>query len=266
MRQGFSLVELSIVLVILGLLTGGILAGQSLIRASELRSVSIDMARYRTAIYAFRDKYFYLPGDMPNAVRVWGAQTGSTNDGRDNACAVLTTAATGTATCNGDGDGIINRNTGNCIPMYERFRFWQHLANAGLIEGRFSGTVNDATDFWTCRRSIIGQNVPPSRIANAGFDVLHVNGTVVGSPTVNYLLFGTPFYYGPESTYIELYDRAITPQEAWNIDNKMDDGMPYAGMLIEALGSNISCVTAVSATGTYRLDATAIACSLKYKL
>ncbi|PZP83692.1 MAG: type II secretion system protein, partial [Azospirillum brasilense] len=56
--HGFSLVELSIVLVILGLLTGGILGGQSLIRAAELRTISTDANRYITAAQTFRDKYF----------------------------------------------------------------------------------------------------------------------------------------------------------------------------------------------------------------
>lgn len=69
--RGFSLVELSIVLVILGLLTGGILAGQSLIRASELRSVSTELQRYSSAIYSFRDQYMALPGDMLNATSFW---------------------------------------------------------------------------------------------------------------------------------------------------------------------------------------------------
>ncbi|MGB1540395.1 MAG: prepilin-type N-terminal cleavage/methylation domain-containing protein, partial [Rickettsiales bacterium] len=66
-KAGFSLVELSIVLVILGLLTGGILGGQSLIRAAELRSVSKEYEKYQTAINIFKDKYFALPGDFNNA-------------------------------------------------------------------------------------------------------------------------------------------------------------------------------------------------------
>ena len=65
--SAFSLVELSIVLVILGLLVGGVLSGQSLIRAAELRSVTTEYSRYTTAISSFRDKYFALPGDMSNA-------------------------------------------------------------------------------------------------------------------------------------------------------------------------------------------------------
>lgn len=69
MRNAFSLVELSIVLVILGLLTGGILAGQSLIRAAELRAVSTEYNRHFTAIQSFRNRYMALPGDMNNATR-----------------------------------------------------------------------------------------------------------------------------------------------------------------------------------------------------
>jgi prepilin-type N-terminal cleavage/methylation domain-containing protein len=70
--RGFTLVELSIVLVILGLLAGGVLAGQGLIRAAELRSITTDQQRFLIAIRAFRDQYRSLPGDMPNATLVWG--------------------------------------------------------------------------------------------------------------------------------------------------------------------------------------------------
>jgi len=73
--SGFSLVELSIVLVILGLLTGGILGGQALIRAAELRAVTTEYDRWVTATRTFQDKYFALPGDMTNATAFWGSAT-----------------------------------------------------------------------------------------------------------------------------------------------------------------------------------------------
>ena len=95
--SGFTLVELSIVLVILGLLVGGVLAGQSLIHAAELRAISTELTNYKTAIGAFRDKYLAIPGDMNNAVKFWGAQAGSTADGTDATCMALTTAATSSA-------------------------------------------------------------------------------------------------------------------------------------------------------------------------
>lgn len=104
-HDGFSLVELSIVLVILGLLTGGILAGQSLIRASELRSVSVDLVRTQTAVMSFRDKYMAIPGDMSTATRFWGAAHATPATCR-------TTSSSSTATCDGDGNGNITTMDG----------------------------------------------------------------------------------------------------------------------------------------------------------
>ena len=72
-QLAFSLVELSIVLVILGLLVGGILSGQSLIRAATLRSFVKQHEQHYTAVMSFRDKYSQLPGDMNNATQFWGA-------------------------------------------------------------------------------------------------------------------------------------------------------------------------------------------------
>jgi prepilin-type N-terminal cleavage/methylation domain-containing protein len=96
----FSLVELSVVLVILGLLTGGVLTGQSLIRASQLNRVIADLDKYKTAIYIFEDKYFSFPGDMTNATQFWGVAHAT-----PATCKI--TASTGKETCNGDGDRAV---------------------------------------------------------------------------------------------------------------------------------------------------------------
>ena len=116
-KQGFSLVELSIVLVILGLLTGGILTGQSLIRAAELRSVTTEFQKYQTAAMTFRDRYFALPGDMRNATDFWGAMTN---------CGAASPAGTGTQTCNGNGNGSIDTATASGRTG-ENFGFWRQL-------------------------------------------------------------------------------------------------------------------------------------------
>jgi prepilin-type N-terminal cleavage/methylation domain-containing protein len=132
--HGFSLVELSIVLVILGLLVGGILSGKSLIRASELRTVYTQAHGFATAASAFRDKYFYIPGDMPNATQFWGSAGGT---GSDAPC--FNTVSTTAATCNGNGNGAIDDVA---AAKYESYRAWQQMANASLIQGSYSGTLN----------------------------------------------------------------------------------------------------------------------------
>jgi prepilin-type N-terminal cleavage/methylation domain-containing protein len=72
-RDGFTLIELSIVLVIIGLIVGGILVGQSLINAAAVRAQVTQIEKYQTATATFREKYGYLPGDItPQAVTQFG--------------------------------------------------------------------------------------------------------------------------------------------------------------------------------------------------
>lgn len=229
MRHGFSLVELSIVLVILGLLTGGILAGQNLIRAAELRSVITDFQKHQTAVMTFREKYFALPGDMRNAIAFWG-------EAHATPSTCITTLGTGTQTCDGNGNGKIgNGNTGSATNTedLESFRAWQHLANAGLIEGTYTGKA-PGTDYRDAR---IGENVPSSKIGNAGFNIHSVapgtNGWMFLNTTPsNYLLFGER----RAGSGGALLEAAINNEEAWNIDKKSDDGKPGTGAI--TTGSN----------------------------
>ena len=66
MKHGFTLIELSIVLVIIGLVTGSVLVGRDLIRASEVRAQITQIEKYQTAVNTFKGKYGYLPGDIPD--------------------------------------------------------------------------------------------------------------------------------------------------------------------------------------------------------
>lgn len=205
-RDGFSLVELSIVLVILGLLVGGVLAGQSLIRAAELRSITSDFAKHLTAIHAFRDRYFALPGDMSNATAVWGVAGGVT--GNDSTC--HNTASTSALTCNGDADGFIDHNY-----LQEASRAWQHLANAGLIEGRYQGRWNSETS--------AGTSIPASKAkSGSGYRFFKAYG-------------GSTFYqYSGNSIFLaapggDMEGGALIPADTWNLDTKNDDGIANTG-------------------------------------
>ncbi|PZP85876.1 MAG: hypothetical protein DI582_04590 [Azospirillum brasilense] len=232
----FSLVELSIVLVILGLLTGGILGGQSLIKAAELRSVSQEYAKYTTALMQFRDKYFALPGDMPNATAFWGAIDG--NDGLGGDCHYASSAGT-TATCNGNGSGELNSTS--ATNHYEMFRVWHHLANAGLIEGSYTG-IKASGGF--SGHMIIGQNIPASKFSRGSWsmrvsEVFSAHPNVFDGTYRNWLNFGGAVLNDAN------YGTILTPQEMWNIDTKMDDGKPAQGK-VWTRGWDL-CTTAASA-------------------
>lgn len=253
MQKAFSLVELSIVIVILGLLTGGILAGQSLIRAAELRSITNSYNRYITAVQSFRDKYFSLPGDMNNAVQFWGAAT----------CpGTLGATATSTTTCNGDGDGVIDWASASTSGSYENFRMWQQLVNASLIEGSYSGVAFTGGE----RDARPGVNVPSSKISNSGFGVEPWN--TIGSGDTwrwageygNALIFGNVVSanHPPENPILRA-------EEAWNIDIKIDDGRPSRGRIVShrPIGTWLNCTTSnVDATTEYKLTDTTTSCAL----
>ena len=249
MRHGFSLVELSIVLVILGLLTGGILAGQSLIRAAELRSVVSEYQRYAVATRSFQEKYRALPGDMPNATAFWGAAhaTPSTCE---------TTAGTGTQTCNGDGDGLIGH--ASILPL-ERWRFWTHLANAGMIEGNYSGLAGPLAP----KDSAIGVNVPRSKLSNAGWTMRYSAALTVGTAYSFKGEYGNIFDFGTESVNDSTHNTVLRPDEAWNIDSKLDDGRPAYGKVVAHSLSTCTTVTdGNDLTANYLLNSSDIVCAL----
>lgn len=214
-QRGFSLVELSIVLVILGLLAGGILGGQSLIRAAELRSISVEHQRWVTASQSFRDKYFALPGDMANATAFWGTQVAG--------AACVTTASSSATTCNGDGNGRIDLSANS----NEIFRFWQHLANAGLIEGNYTGVQLTGNS-----RSTGAGNAPRGKINSSYWFVEDGSSNDAGAARYFQLSHGNYFMYGAWSNNNPPALRLLPPPELWMIDTKVDDGRPARGKLI----------------------------------
>lgn len=251
-KKAFSLVELSIVLVILGLLVGGVLTGQSLIRAAELRSVTTEYQRYTAAVNTFKDKYFALPGDMTNATQFWGAAHATPATCRD-------TDSTSALTCNGDGDGAIETTGGS----REIWRFWQHLANAGLIEGSYSGTGYTGGAWYASA----GFNIPKGKLSGSGWTVVALlDVTQTGGW---YALFFPPsgatnwFNFGAPSA--TLTNNAILKNEdAFNIDSKMDDGKPGAGNVTTMkTGWTAGCTSSdVPATATYQLTRSTVDCNL----
>lgn len=252
--RGFSLLELSIALIIIGLIVGGILVGHDMIRQAELRSVMTDVGKFKTAVNTFKLKYNALPGDQKNATSYWDAA-------HTTPATCRTTVGTGTQTCDGDGNGIVSSASAGSM---ENFRFWQHLANAGLIEGQFSGVTGPAHP---AEDSQIGTNVPASKMAGTGYSM---NPMMTLSGSAHYFdgSYGNAINFGTESATANTYGPALIPEAAASIDEKMDDGKPAYGVVTAFKSSstiNPNCTTAaVSSTSEYALTSKSALCSLVF--
>lgn len=242
--------------MILGLLVGGILAGQSLIRASEMRAVTSEYQRYVIATRAFRDKYFAIPGDMANAISFWGAV--NTGGAAGNCTTPETDVGTGTQTCNGTGNHVIGDRATVARQLNEVFRYWQHLANAGLIEGSYTG-IGFVTGSGI--RSTAGENVPASRATQACWGVDTPRFPSLDGSGIQY---GHRLTIGAQHPFYDCSQPAFIPSEVWNIDTKMDDGRPRAGKVM-TFGTNCTSSATISdLTADYALSATGKTCNIHF--
>ena len=254
--SGFSLVELSIVLVILGLLTGGILGGQSLIRAAELRAVGTEYNRYVTATQTFRDKYFALPGDMTNATAFWGA-----TDPSPATCIV--TVGSGTQTCNGDGNGRVETTALTATHYSEVFTFWQHLAQAGLVEGTYTGRVGAGGGGESTT-----SNSPRSKYQQALWFPFNWNTSFSGTAQYDGSYRDNLFQFGAFAAGGTPANPVMRAEDAWNLDTKMDDGRPaYGGVRARFWGGTCTdAANSAALNSNYLLTATANGCVMLFSL
>ncbi len=133
-ENGFTLIEMSVVIVIIGAFFAGISILMGVLDNAKATMVVTDYSNYKTSVRTFELKYDALPGDFTNATSYWP------NDNTDN----------------GDGDRTIEYDEG----VNEDIRAWQHLSLAGIITGTFNG---DESSYQ------IGVNIPESKIAGNGF-------------------------------------------------------------------------------------------------
>jgi prepilin-type N-terminal cleavage/methylation domain-containing protein len=116
-QKGFTLVEIAIVLVIIGLLLGGVLKGQELINSAKVKNFANDFRTIPLFIYGYQDKYKALPGD-------------------DSAAAThVAGAANATTPASSQGNGVINGPWNSNLATDESYLFWQHVRLAGFAPG-----------------------------------------------------------------------------------------------------------------------------------
>ncbi len=129
--SGFTLIELSIVLVIIGLIVGGILTSQNMIKAAEIRATVTQMEQYSVAANTFRNKYNYLPGDLSG-----------NNDTQFGFIARSGVAG------HGDGNGVLEGCSASAVGTAAVFgceigMFWTDLSSSKLIAEEFNSATDD---------------------------------------------------------------------------------------------------------------------------
>jgi prepilin-type N-terminal cleavage/methylation domain-containing protein len=223
--DGFTLIEMSIVLVIIGLIVGGVLAGQSLISAAAVRAQINQIASYNAAVNTFRDKYGGIPGDLPiNLANQFGFLV--------------------PASCTGslgqrDGNGLIQSNhssSGDSLAalMGENILFWADLSSANL--GGFTyATGSNLTLDANCTNSVtitdVSTALPAGKIGYGTF--LHV----YSHNSYNWYMLAQIGAFSA-STSVVTASPTIPVSQAYNIDTKMDDGLPTTGNVVAVYVNN----------------------------
>lgn len=128
-QSGFTLIEIAIVMVIIGLLLGGVLKGQAMINSAKVRSLNNNIDGVTAAWFAFQDRYRTFPGDMTLAA----AQAQISN----------------TITVGGNGNGVVAAGA-------EGGALWAHLAAAGFISGSYAGTATGQV--YSCPTTVCPDN------------------------------------------------------------------------------------------------------------
>lgn len=216
-QSGFTLIELSIVLVIIGLIVGGVLVGQELINQARLRAHISQIEKYQAAVNTFQGKYNCKPGDCPTITTFF------------------------TAAVPGNGDGLISDDTTAAVAddgtsyneaQDEVVTLFAHLSNANMID---SNQVSPAAVNTDAAEPLVG--------AGAAFPAnkLGIGGGVapVFEGGLNWFHVGV----APQlNTGALAFIPTLTPNQAFQVDTKVDDGLPQAGLMRARTGATAALV------------------------
>jgi prepilin-type N-terminal cleavage/methylation domain-containing protein len=275
-QNGFTLIELSIVLVIIGLIIGGVLVGRDLIDAGKIKAQISQLEEIKTAYTTFQLKYGCTAGDCANATDFFGSST-----------------------ANGDGDGTIENNDSGCgtagscqysacwLYNFEMPRVFEQLSLAGMITGQYrnSQIINIGYPSTRLNSGIGGMSITRDRLTyidtcNSRACCGYARGLIrsydcMGINEFRQTLFvilnyeGAPGYRQKSTLY-----GIFTPTQTLSMDSKIDDGKPFTGQLRAANPSDSGgafvdgdCATDyTSRTSGYNVTNTKNACHIAFKL
>lgn len=233
MKKGFTLVELSIVLVVIGLLIGGIVVGQSLVDAAKISALINESQQFEAEIQTFKSKYKYLPGDYPS--NLFGIVCGSggfgNGDGIINTPSIAWVALnlglgkkypTGSATCNNYAQYVGGAAGTNYV---------------GGINSPKSGKWKDVIYYFD---DMAATSQYPA--------VIRIGGNQSGSLT------------GTNATH-----SMFTSEQVAAIDQKIDDSLPSTGIITAIANPSVDWWSCNSATG-YKVNAPFSECGLAFNM
>jgi prepilin-type N-terminal cleavage/methylation domain-containing protein len=213
--KGFTLVEIAIVLVIIGLLLGGILKGQEMITQAKIKNVIADFSGISAAYHGYVDRYKKIPGDDPCAGAGAGLTVGNCGT------AVARWAAPAAA---GNGDGVVAGAYNSANAADESRQWWDHLRRAGFVSG-----VGDQQPF-NALTGMIGVQT----------------GDTAAGPALGSDGAGTGGFSGLIICSANLPDKI-----AIAADTQMDDGVPVSGSVRGQLQGAPNPAVAKQAAGAF---------------
>jgi prepilin-type N-terminal cleavage/methylation domain-containing protein len=228
-EKGFTLIEMSIVLVIIGLIIGGVLKGQEMIGSTRLKGVVTQWDSYKAAMNGFLDKFAALPGDY----------------------ALATTRIRASGVDNGGGDGSIGTDANaanvftNDANAGENLNAWAHMAAAGLIGGV---TVSAGANAQAANSG----GVPAGKVSGSTFAILSGSAGASGQTSV-----WARLQQGSGTAAV-----VLSGKDAGEIDRKFDDESPNAGSVIV----NVSNATCAINANSYNALQTTKACIMVLNL
>jgi len=233
--KGFSLIELSIVLIIIGLLVAGITGGASLIKSAELRSILTEARGYEMAVNAYYTAEDVLPGDDTNI-----------NDrGTTYAAANV-----------GNGNGKIEANNGETTPSAEGTEAWNDMSDTDV--GVLDLALITLPTLTTGVPALTIDQLAPAKYKGAGWTLDYSTTPLSGASTIsaidtNVLIFTAPTTADTSSETVPT--AILTGLETYSIDKKADDGEFDTGKVIgmdgdDSTGTTQTCDNSTNATNT----------------
>lgn len=243
-KSGFSLVELSIVIIIIGLLFVGVSGGSKLIKSAKLNKIMRDISSVDTSFLAFLQAYDAYPGDFKDATTFWGT----------------------TGVADGDGDGKIEINdSASATGSDEVSNGLLHMQKAELIDGTFDIVIQNSS--YAMKGELNSKLVLANEANSAGTSLGGFNSSLSGQ---NLIVLGRTNSASRNTGDAGTGSAFISPRDLYSLDSKFDDGNAVGGKISfrdeTAGGGNVTPASCADGTSGVYVGSESDGCNMIYKM